>query len=61
MERKSTIRNVLVAVAIGALVGIVIGALNYLAPGAVSGSTATVGVGAAIGVSFAILNNRKAG
>lgn len=59
MEQKSTVRSVLGAVAIGVLVGIVIGALNYFAPGTVSGSTATVGVGAAIGISFVLLNNRK--
>lgn len=61
MEQKSIVRNVLVAAAVGVVVGLVIGALNYFLPGTVSGSTATVGVGAAIGTTFVLLNNRKTG
>ena len=59
MNQKPILRNVLVAAAIGVLVGLVIGVLNHLSPGTVSGSTATVGVGVAIGITFVLLNSRK--
>ena len=63
MERKTsrTVRNILIAAAFGIVVGLVLGVLNsYVWPGKIPAAALGGGVGATIGVTYVLLNSRKA-
>jgi hypothetical protein len=56
---NKTLRNILIAVAAGIFVGIILGGLFPMLGLILPGSTASIGVGVTIGVTFALLNSRK--
>ena len=56
---NKTVRNILIAVGVGILTGILIGGVFPMLGMNLSPSYTTAGVGAAIGITFVLLNNRK--
>lgn len=55
---NKTLQNILIAAAVGMVAGIILGGLLPMLGLALSGSTASLGVGVTIGVTFALLNSR---
>ena len=49
---NTTVKNILIAVGVGIVVGVLLGAF-------MPGANATVGVGVAIGITFALLQNQN--
>ena len=54
-----TVRNILIAVAAGIITGMILGGLLPLIGITMSPTSTTVGVGVAIGVTFALLNRKE--
>jgi hypothetical protein len=57
---NKTVKNILIAVLVGIVVGVLIGGVLPMLGIELPGSYTTAGVGAAIGITFVLLNNRKA-
>ncbi len=59
-KRNKLVRNILITAAVCVLVGITMGVLNsYVWPGIIPRWALTGGVGAAAGITFVMLNQRK--
>ena len=56
---NKTVKNILIAVGVGILVGILLGGVLPMIGISLSSTVNSIGVGAAIGITFALLNNRK--
>ena len=56
-----TVRNILIAAVVGVITGMILGGLFPLVGLTMSPTSTTVGVGVAIGVTFALLNSNKNG
>lgn len=56
---SKTVRNILIAVGVGILTGILLGGVFPMLGMNLPNSYTTAGVGAAIGITFVLLNNRK--
>lgn len=54
-----TLRNILIAVGVGVVTGMLLGGFLPILGIILSAGSATVGVGIAIGATFALLNSRK--
>ncbi len=54
-----TVKNILIAIFVGLVVGMLIGGVFPLLGIKLPGSATTAGVGVAIGITFVLLNNRK--
>jgi hypothetical protein len=55
-----TVKNIFIAVLVGIVVGVLIGGVFPMLGVELPGSYITAGVGAAIGITFVLLKNRKA-
>jgi hypothetical protein len=60
-QNKNLVKNILISVAVGIVVGMILGGLLPMLGLQLPGSTNTIGVGVAIAVTYALLNNRMAG
>jgi hypothetical protein len=57
---NTTVKNILIAIVVGVVVGMLIGGVFPMLGIALPGSATTAGVGVAIGITFVLLNSRKA-
>ena len=56
---NSTVRNILIAVAVGIVVGLLLGGVLPILGIALASGASTAGVGVAIGITYALLSRRK--